>query len=61
MLISRADGIVNMSEMKYAKGEYAIDAEDDRKITSHAEAFAKAIGGGKPIHVTLVTTCGFAH
>ena len=61
LLISRADGIVNMCEMKYAKGEFAIDAEENRKIANRAEAFSKLLGGGRTIHVTMITAHGLAH
>lgn len=58
LLLARADGIVNMCEMKWSRGEYAIDAEEDCKIANRAEAFSKMVGPGKSIHVTMVTTHG---
>jgi hypothetical protein len=61
LLLMRADGIVNMCEMKYAKGEFAIDAEENRKIANRAEAFSKLLGGGRTIHVTMITAHGLAH
>ena len=61
LLLSRADGIVNLCEMKWSRGEYAVDAEEDRKIANRVEAFSEMLGGNKTIHVTLVTAHGLAH
>lgn len=61
ILLVRKDGIVNLCEMKYSKGMYAIDAEEDRKIANRVAAFDKALGGNKTIHVTMVTAHGLAH
>ena len=61
LLLVRKDGIVNLCEMKYSKGVYAIDAEEDRKIANRVAAFDKALGGNKTIHVTMVTAHGLAH
>ena len=61
LLLSRADGIVNLCEMKWSRGEYAIDAEEDRKIANRVEAFSEMLGGNKTIHVTLITAHGLAH
>ena len=47
--------------MKYSKGMYAIDADEDRKIANRVAAFDKELGGKKTIHVTMVTTNGLAH
>ena len=61
LLLVRKDGIVNLCEMKYSKGAYAIDAEEDRKIANRVAAFDKELGGNKTIHVTMVTSHGLVH
>lgn len=61
LILVRKDGIVNLCEMKFSKGKYAIDAEESRKIANRVAAFEKVIGGKKTIHVTLVTTHGLIH
>ena len=60
-LLVRKDGIINMCEMKYSKGTYAIDADKDRKISNRVAAFDRELGGNKTIHVTMVTAHGLAH
>ena len=61
LLLVRRDGIVNLCEMKYSKGMYAIGADEDRKIANRVAAFDRELGGKKTIHVTMVTTNGLAH
>lgn len=61
LLLVRKDGIVNLCEMKYSKGAYAIDADEDRKIANRVAAFDRELGGNKTIHVTMVTAHGLAH
>ena len=61
LLLLRADGIVNMCEMKYSKNEYVIDKDENDRIANRAEAFRRIVGGKKILHVTLVTANGLAH
>ena len=61
LLLLRADGIVNMCEMKYSKKEYVIDKDENNRIANRAEAFRRIVGGKKILHVTLVTANGLAH
>ena len=61
LLIDRKDGIVNLCEMKYSRGEYAITKEEHDKLLNRVEAFSRSAGRGKSIHLTMVTTCGLAH
>ena len=61
LLLVRKDGIVNLCEMKFSKGKYAIDAEESGKIANRVAAFEEILGKSKTIHVTLVTTHGLVH
>ena len=61
LLIDRRDGIANLCEMKYSKGEYVIEKDEAIKIRNRVEAFRKVIGGKRTIHVTIVTANGLKH
>ena len=61
LLIDRRDGIANLCEMKYSKGEYAIEKDESIKIRNRVEAFRKVIGEKRTIHVTIITANGLKH
>ena len=61
LLLMRADGIVNMCEMKYSKKEYVIDKDENSRIANRVEAFRRIVGEKRILHVTLVTANGLAH
>ena len=61
LLIDRRDGIANLCEMKYSKGEYAIEKDEAIKIRNRVEAFRKVIGEKRTIHVTIITANGLNH
>ena len=61
LLIDRRDGIANLCEMKYSKGEYAIEKDEAIKIRNRVEAFRKVIGEKRTIHVTIITANGLKH
>ncbi len=60
LLIDRADGIINLCEMKFASSEYAIDAADAAAMRNKKAAFRRETGTRKAIHTTYVTTFGLA-
>jgi len=61
LLLDRRDGIVNLCEMKYASGEYVINAEEGAKLRNRIEAFREKVGKRRSIHLTLITSEGLAH
>ena len=61
MLIDRKDGIVNLCEIKYSRGEYAISKDEHEKLLNRVAAFERCCGREKSVHLTMVTTCGLAH
>ena len=60
LLIDRADGIVNLCEMKFAAEEYALDASDAAAMRNKIAAFKRETGTRKAVHATYVTTFGLA-
>ena len=60
LAIDRADGIVNLCEMKFAAGEYALSAADIASMENKKAAFRRETGTRKALHATYVTTFGLA-
>ena len=58
LVVERADRVVNVCEMKFASGEYEIDAEEARKLRNRIEAFRRGTGTKYGIHLTFVTPYG---
>ncbi len=58
LLIDRKDGIVNICEMKYHDGRYAITKADDESMRNKKAEFKEATKTRKAVHVTYVTPYG---
>lgn len=58
LLIDRKDGIVNLCEMKYWAGPYAMTAQDDTALANKKSEFKLATKTRKAVHLTLVTSFG---
>ena len=58
LIIDRNDGIIDICEMKYSGGPYALDAEEWGKIARRRSALREAVGMRKAIHVVMVTAYG---
>lgn len=58
MVIERADHIVNLCEMKFSKGEYAIEKTDDDSLRHKSYRFSKTQKPYMAIHTTLITPFG---
>ena len=58
LLIDRNDGIVNVCEMKFCSGEYALTAEDSMAMRRKKSVFKRETNTRKALHVTYVTTFG---
>lgn len=54
LVIDRADGIINLCEMKFSHDPYAMDAEELRKLERRRSVFKKATGTRKAVHLTVV-------
>ena len=55
LIIDRADGFLNLCEIKYAKGDYALTKAEVEKIDNRVSAFQRETGTNKNILVTLIT------
>lgn len=60
LLIDRADNVVNVCEMKYARGLYVFDRKTREDLDNKIEAFRTVTKTRKSIHLTLVTANGLA-
>ena len=60
MLIDRADGIVDLCEMKYSEEPYLLDKAEYENIRHRAEVFRRESGVRKAIHTVLVAANGVA-
>ena len=58
LVISRADNVTNLCEIKFCQGEYEIDAEEAEKLRNRVETFRRETGTKGGIHLTFVTPYG---
>jgi hypothetical protein len=58
LVIDRNDQVINLCEMKYSVGEYAVDAATERTLCNKIETFRRQTKTKKALHLTLVTTYG---
>ena len=60
MLIDRADGVIDLCEMKYTVGEYSISQKEETEILNRKARFMEETKTLKAIHTVLITTIGLA-
>ena len=60
LVIDRADGIINLCEVKYSTGEYSISKDEFMKLSNRSEVFRRESGTKKGIFLTLITTYGLS-
>ena len=58
LVIDRADGVINLCELKYASSEYTIDKEYDRNLRNKKASFTYETRTRKAAHITMITTYG---
>lgn len=58
LLIDRDDRIVDLCEMKWTHGAYALDKEEAEKLRDRCEIFRAVTGTDKAVHVVLATPFG---
>ena len=58
LLLDRADNVINVCEMKYFAGLYAIDKAADADFEQKLETFRAVTKTEKAVHLTLVTSRG---
>jgi hypothetical protein len=60
-IIDRADGVINICEMKFSRREFTITKEYDRELQNKVWTFAEETDTKKAIHITMITTYGIKH
>ena len=58
MLIDRADGCINLCEMKFSEGELTIDKRYADNLRNKRDTFRRVAGTRKTVLLTMVTTHG---
>jgi DNA-binding MarR family transcriptional regulator len=58
LIINRADGIINLCEMKFSEKSFAIDEGYDRALMVKRETFRDETKSRKALHITMVTASG---
>ena len=58
LVIDRADGIIDICEIKYSDTEYRLTQEEYFKIIDRMETFKRVTGTQKTVHPVLVTVFG---
>jgi hypothetical protein len=61
LLIDRADNVVNICEMKFARKEFTISKDYDREMQNKIWTFAEETCTKKALHSTFITTYGITH
>lgn len=58
MVIERADGIINVCEMKYSRSDYKQDIDDSRNLINKIDDFVSETKTKKSVQTVLITTYG---
>jgi len=58
LLIDRNDGVINLCEMKYHDGLYAVSKSDDESVRNKRAEFKAETGTNKAVQITYVTPYG---
>lgn len=58
LVIDRDDRVTNLCEVKYRKGEFAIDDKYDMQLQSRRETFIEETGTTNAVHLTMITVNG---
>ena len=60
LLIDRADNIINLCEIKYSKGKFALSKDFIDELNRKRQIFSEVTKTKKAIHLTLITAEGIA-
>ena len=58
LVIDRADGIIDLCEMKWSAGQFAISKDYEARLRNKIAAFASETGARKALRTVLVTPFG---
>jgi hypothetical protein len=60
LIIDRADGVINLCEIKYSKNDYMMTKAYDEKLRLKRSVFAAATGTRNALFQTIITTYGLS-
>lgn len=60
LIIDRADGMINLCEIKYSKEEYHLTQDEEKQLRHRMTCFQSESGTRSGIFITMVTTFGLA-
>ena len=61
LLISRADNVVNLCEMKFVSDEYVVTKDEESKLRNRIETLKRTLTAKQTVHLTMITTYGVAY
>lgn len=61
LIIDRGDKTINLCEMKYVSGKYAISQEYAHRLVERREAFRSLTSTDKALNLTMITADGLEH
>ena len=61
LLISRADNVVNLCEMKFTSTPYTIEKDEADKLQIRIASLKETLTSKQTVHLTMVTTYGIAY
>lgn len=61
LLITRADNVVNLCEMKFAGDSYVIDKDEAMRLRRRLDALKQTLSLKHTVHLTMITTFGVAY
>ena len=61
MLLARRDGVINVCEMKFSTGQFAVTPQYAGKLANKIAVFKEESGTECAVHLTLVTMNGVKH
>lgn len=61
LLITRADNVVNLCEIKFSAEEYSLTKEEENKLRKRIVMLKQTLTPKQTVHLTMVTTYGVAY
>ena len=61
LLIDRSDGIIDLCEMKYHEGKFAISESYQKDLNDRKDVFRQVTKTQKSVHIVMVTTDGLLY
>ena len=58
LIISRADNVLNLCELKFYSGEFLVDAKYEEKMRTRNRLISERVSRKKVVRNTLITTYG---